>query len=296
MKRLPAILSSLLLSGLLATAVTGCGGAQDGPPGPLSTHFQDSYIAQLGPDKQAAVLEAQNAYNAAKMEKSKADADLSETQLQLDLAVNEEKKSAPSLDSAKKAKAAAEKTADQTRIAAATKDVATAESVAKGAAGRRIYMTDFRNWVKAVQRYTDHNQFWRESQIELAKAKVAQSNNIAPKGFAVAQYEAQEAARAKATGAAKTKAEALKNKAKASREAWLKLQAEADKATGTPANFPDPMPKVEAGIDMTKAATGVNNAGAQTTSSGANVQDPTMGAGSMTTPTTPAPAPTTQPQ
>jgi hypothetical protein len=284
MKRFPAFLSSLVFSGLVATAVTACGGTQDGPPSALSTHFQDSYIAQLGPDKQASVLEAQTGYAASKMEKAKADADLSETQLQLDLANNDAKKSATSLDSAKKAKAAADKTADQTRITQATKELATAETAAQAAIARRQYMTDFRNWLKAIQRYTDHNQYWRESQVELNKAKVAQSNNIAPKGFALAQYEGQETKRAKATGAAKDKAAALKTKAAASREAWLKVQGEADKATGSPNTFPDPMPKVEAGSDMTKGTTGVNASGAQTTTGGQSVQDPTTNSGVNPTP------------
>jgi hypothetical protein len=238
------------------------------------------------------------------MEKAKAEADLSETQLQLDVASNEAKSSTNDLDSAKKAKAAADKSADQTRVAQATKELAAAEFANKAAMARKQYLVDYRNWLKGVQRYTDHNQFWRESQVELAKAKVAQGNNIAPPGFAVAKYEAQETARAKATGASKDKAAALKTKAAASRATWQKLQAESDKAKGTPSNFPDPMGKVENGTDMTQGASGITIGGSGSTTTTPNAQDPTTAAGSMTTPTTPAPttpapttpAPTTQPK
>ncbi len=293
MKRLPAFLSSLLLSGLLATAVVGCGGAQDGPPAPLSTRFQESYIAALGPDKQAAVLDAQTGWAAGKMEKAKAEADLSETQLQLDVASNEAKSSTNDLDSAKKAKAAADKSADQTRVAQANKELAAAEFATKAAVARKQYLTDYRAWLKGVQRYTDHNQFWRESQLELAKAKVAQSNNIAPPGFAIAKFETQESVRGKNTNAAKEKAAALKVQASASRSAWLKLQAESDKAKGTASNFPDPMSKVENGTDMTQGASGITIGGSGSSTTTPNAQDPTtvtpVAPVAPTTPTAPTP-------
>jgi hypothetical protein len=247
MKRLSSLVSSLLIAGVL---LSGCGGPQDPPPTPLSTRFEDKFIAQVAPDKQGGVLEAQTGYNAAKMEMAKADADLSDAKVALEAARNDTKSSANDLDTAKKEKVAADKTADQTRIGQANKDLATAELASKSAKARQQYLQSYTDFLLKVQRYTNENQFWREAQYELAKAKVAQTNNIAPPGFAVAKFDQQEVSRAQRTGKAKDKAASFKQKAAADRDTWLRLQAETDNAKGGKSQFPDPMGNSQAGSTL----------------------------------------------
>ena len=234
-----------------------CGGASDGPPPPLGKHFQDSYIAALPMDQQQDVIKAQSDYNVAQREKAKAEADLRESQLTLDVAKNEAKAAKLDEESAKSNLKAAEASADTNRINDATKARRGAE-LARNAADERVrYYTAYRDWLKRHMRYTEENTYWREAQYELAKAKLAQKNNIAPAGFKYDDYEKQERDRAKRAEGAKRKAEETKNDATSARNRWVVIQNEADKTLGKQSQFPDPMsPKEAPRTDPTVGAGG----------------------------------------
>jgi hypothetical protein len=268
------------------TAGAACGGAQDKPPGPLGRHFDESFIAQLAMDDKQAVIKAQTDFNVAKMEQDKAIADERESKTLLDVARNEQGAARLDEKSAASRKTAADTSADQTRIAAAAKEQAGAELARRAAEQRVKYLESYQRWLHALLRYTQHNTFWRESQQELAEAKLAQSKNIQPKGFRLDDYAGQEADRSRRTVDAKAKADAERGKAQDERTKWLAIQGEADKTLGKKSEFPDPLaPKPEPTGPSTAGGAGYT-VGTDGSSSDQHVpapDDPTK--------TAPAPAP-----
>ncbi len=222
-------------------AGAACGGSSDGPPPPLGRHFQDSYIASQPVDQQGDIIKAQNDFNVAQREKSKAEADLRESQLMVDVARNEAKAAQLDEQSAQSNMKAAQASADTNRINDATREKRGAE-LAKNASDERVkYYSAYRDWLKRLHRYTEENTYWRESQYELAKAKLAQKNNIAPAGFNHDDYVKQEADRSKRSESSRRTAEELRNKAAEARDRWLAIQGQADKTLGKTSQFPDPM-------------------------------------------------------
>src|SRR5438874_1439433 len=121
-------------------ALVACGGSSDSPPGPLSRHFDDMYIAAIPLDQKQSVVQTQNDWSISKMEQAKADADLNETTTQLTIARNEQKQTHLQVDSAVSQKKAAEASADLNRINNAQKDMHNAEDTQKAAQARVKYL------------------------------------------------------------------------------------------------------------------------------------------------------------
>jgi len=231
--------SAIFLSLVLATAA--CGGGGDPGPRPLSTHFQDTYIASISVDQQGEITSTETAYSVAKREQAKADADQREAKVTLDVARNEAKSAKLDESSAKSRVDAARKSADQNRIKESEKEQQAAQ-LSRTAADERVkYYQAYQDWLKALSRYTAENTYWRESQYELAKARLAQKNSIAPAGFNYDAYVQQEAQRNKKTETYRGRADDAKNKAVAARQRWVAIQGEADKILGKKSEFPDPM-------------------------------------------------------
>jgi len=237
--------------------IGACGGPQDEPPKPLSRHFDDMYIAAVPIEEKQAVIKTQNDWSVAKMEKAKADADQNEAGVLVDVAKNEREATRLDERSAQSRKKAAEQSADMTRINEANKEVAGTELARRAADERVGYLEAYRNWLKVQVRGTEHNMYWREAQFELAKARVARSKNIQPKGFVYEEFERQEADRAKKSAGYKDKVERERAKALDARTRWLATQGEADKLLGKRNQFPDPMaPKQVRGTDPTQGSGG----------------------------------------
>ncbi len=235
-----------LVFALALTVMTACGGSSDSPPKPLSRHFDDMFIAQIPLDQKQAVVTSQNDYSVAKMEFAKAQADLSDANAGVEIAKNDRKSADNTVSSALTTKKQADGTADQNRINDAARELRGAELGKKAADKRVKYAEAYRDWLKKHARYAEENMYWRESQFEMAKADIAQKNNIAPKDFTFADYPSQESDRRKRAEKAKENADKERNKASESRQDWLKAQAESDEANGRSSNLPDPMAKVAA--------------------------------------------------
>jgi len=233
------VFSSVLV--VVGSVAAGCGGAQDKPPGPLSRHFDQSFIAGQSLDDKQPVLKAQGDYNAAQMEQAKAEADEREAGTMLDVAKNEQGAARLDEKSAKSRKQAADTSADQNRINDATKELRGAELARRAAEQRVKYLEEYRKWLHVLLRYTQENTFWQESRYQLAQAKLAKDKNIQPKGFKYDDYVKQEQDRAGRTATAKQKADEAKSRALAERTNWLAIQREADKTLGKTSSFPDPM-------------------------------------------------------
>ncbi|HEX2686678.1 MAG TPA: hypothetical protein VHN14_08670 [Kofleriaceae bacterium] len=224
-----------------------CGGASDSPPGPLAKHFDDMYIAAIPLDQKQSVVQSQNDWSVAKMENAKAEADFNESTTQLQVVRNDQKAAKLGVDSAVSNKKSAEASADTNRINQATKDLHTAEDLAKAADERVKYFEAYREYLKTVLRYTQENMYWREAQYELAKAQLGQKNSIAPKGVTYDSFPQQEQERSKRTASAKERVDSGKQRVMSARENWLKAQEIADRENGHPTNLPDPMAPKSAG-------------------------------------------------
>jgi hypothetical protein len=234
-----------LLVALAMTGMTACGGgSSDSPPKPLSRHFDDQFIAQIPLDQKQAVVTAQNDYSLAKMEHSKAQADLSGANAGIEVAKNDRKSADNTLNSALTIKKQADDSADQTRVNDAARELRGAELAKKAAEKRVKYMEAYRDWLKKHARYTEENLYWREAQYEVAKADIAQKNNISPKDFKFADYPAQESERKGRVSKARENAEKERGKASEARQSWLRQQSEADEANGRTSDLPDPMAKL----------------------------------------------------
>jgi colicin import membrane protein len=229
---------------------TACGGASDSPPGPLQKKIDDMHIARIPLDQQGAVVEAQNKWSISKMEQANADAQVQEADSQLHQARNDHKAAKLAIDSAIAAKKSAEASADMNRINTAQNDLRNAESSEKAAKERVKYFEAYQKYLKRFHRYTQENMYWHEAKYEAAKAQIAKSNNIAPKGINLDDFPKQMEERGKRTNSAKEKAEGEKQKAVSARQNWLSLQTAADKATGRTGTLYDPMAPKEGGPTM----------------------------------------------
>lgn len=282
LRSLSGRLAQVVLAGALAAGAAACGGPSDPPPRPLSKHFDDVFLAQVPLEQREAELQAKQAYDRAVLEKAKAEADLKEARVQLDVARNERDAARLDVKSAESRAAAAKQSADMTRVNEADKEVKTAKLAADAADKRYTYLQAYEQWLKKLIRYTEHHAYWREAQYELAQARIAQQNNIQPQGFKPDDYVKQEAERAKKVSQAKDQAEREKATAMGRRKEWLALQGEADKMLGKQSQFPDPLaPEQVKGTDPNMGAGGYT-LGADGTGSDQEVQpvqDPTMNSG-----------------
>jgi hypothetical protein len=208
------------------------------------------HIARSPLDQQGSVVEAQNKWSISKMEQANAEAQVQEADSQLHQARNDHKAAKLQIDSAIAAKKSAEQSSDMNRINTAQNDLRNAEASEKAAKARVKYFEVYRNYLKKFHRYTQENMYWHEAKYEAAKAQIAKSNNIAPKGVNLDDFPKQMEQRGKRTESAKQKAEGDKQKAVSARQDWLSQQAIADKATGRTGTLYDPMAPKEGGPTM----------------------------------------------
>jgi hypothetical protein len=235
--------SKIFAIAVLAVGVqlVACGGSSDTPPGPLAKHFDDMYIAAIPLDQKQSVVTTQNDWSVAKMQNAKAEADFNESNTLISIVRNDQKAAKLGVDSAISNKKSAEASADTTRMNQATKDLHTAEDVAKAADARVKYYEAYREYLKVVLRHAQENMYWREAQYENAKAQLGQKSNIAPKGVSYDAFPKQEQERSKRAASAKDRADSQRGRAQSARENWLKAQETADREAGRSTNLPDPL-------------------------------------------------------
>jgi hypothetical protein len=225
----------------IAVEIAACGGSSDSPPGPLAKHFDDMYIATVPPAGKPDVVQTQQEWSVARMENAKAEAEYAESATQLSVAQNDLKAAQLGVDSAVSNKKAAEASADTNRVNQATKDLHTAEALARAAEARIRYVEAYRAYLQVSLRHAQEVMYWREARYEVAKAQVGQGNHIAPKGVEFDAFPRQEQERNKRVTAAKDRLDGERSRAMSAREGWRKLQDTADREFGRPGNYPDPM-------------------------------------------------------
>lgn len=235
-----------------ASAIGGCGGGYE-PPKPLGAHIDDNAIAAIAVDQQQQVQQAQNDWSLAKRESAKADADLADADTQVQVAHIDQQIAKLAVDAATISKQAADKSADNNRINQSTKDLHNAEDQAKAADQRAKYVESYHDYIGGISRYALENMYWREAQYELAKSQLAQKNNIAPKGVNLDDFPKQEQDRGRRASDAKGAVDQNRQRAMGARDEWMRAQETADRETGHPSSFYDPM----------SAKTGASTAGSQ---------------------------------
>jgi hypothetical protein len=215
--------SKIFAIAVLAVGVQlwSCGGSSDSPPGPLAKHFDDMYIAAIPLEQKQSVVTTQNDWSVAKMQNAKAEADLNESNTLISIVRNDQKAAKLGVESALSSKKAAEASADTNRMNQATKDLHTAENVAKAADARVRYYEAYREYLKVELRYAQENMYWREAQYELAKSQLGKKGNIAPKGVSYDAFPSQEEDRSKRASSAKQRVESERRRAMSVRESWL---------------------------------------------------------------------------
>ncbi|HEX3482308.1 MAG TPA: hypothetical protein VHT91_45140 [Kofleriaceae bacterium] len=231
----------LVPAGLAALLALGACGASDSPPGPLTKHFDDMYLAKIPPAEQPSVVQAQHDWSVARMENATAEANYNESATQLAVAQNDQKAAHLGVDSAVANKKAAEASADTNRINEAIKNLHTAEDMAKAADARVQYIEAYRGYLQVAMRHAQETMYWREAQYEVAKAQLGQTNHIAPPGVEFDTFPKQEQDRRKRTDSAKDRLDSERGRVQSARESWMRAQDTADREYGRPANFPDPM-------------------------------------------------------
>lgn len=217
---------------LICLLLAACGGGGDPGPGPLKHHFDDMHIAAIPLGDKNQVIQAQNDYSVAKMERAKAESDFAETNTQLVVAKNEREQSLLAEKSAASKKKAAEESADLTRINAATAEMRAAELSRKAADNKVTWVKAHREYLKKQLRYTEENMYAAEAKYELSKARLAQTKNIRPKGFAIADYERQYKNRSERAQRAKAVAQREKQKSDTKKKAWQQMNSAAQRAAG----------------------------------------------------------------
>lgn len=236
MRALTGLFAIVCVCHLLAC---GGGGSEDTPPGPLASHFDDMYIADVG--AQDTVVNANRDWSKARFENAKGESDYNAITSQLEIVRNDQRAAKLKVDSAIQNKKSAEQSGDTNRMNQAQKELRSAELTVKAADARIRYYQAYQAYLKVVWRHTQHNMYWKEAQYELVKAQTGQKANKAPKGISYDSFPKQEAERNSKAARAKERMEGEKGKAQSARDAWMKEQQNADAANGTPANWPDPM-------------------------------------------------------
>ncbi|HUS65976.1 MAG TPA: hypothetical protein VMZ28_15595 [Kofleriaceae bacterium] len=225
------MIRTLLFSAALAAAV-GCGGAAEPGPQPLRHHLEDKHVAQVDMAEKQEMLAAQSAYNKAKAEKMKAEADFEDVKTKLELAKNEKKQAAISKDSASTKKESANDSGDNTRINAAMRDDRVAELGMRAAEQRVDTLEAKKSWLEKLIRYTDENTYAAEAKYELAKAKLARNHNISPPGFAMQAFADQYDERSKRAQKAKLISDQKRQKWQEEEKDYQAKKAESDHARG----------------------------------------------------------------
>jgi hypothetical protein len=214
-----------------AALFTGaCGG--ESRPGPLKHHLDDMFIAQIPIAEKQSVIQAQQDYYVAKMERSKAEADLNDAGADLQVAKNQREQAALDEKTAKTRKQNADKSADLNKINAAALLEREAETARRAAEKKVEYMKARREYLKKWVHHAEDLMYAQEARYELSKARLAQSKNIRPRGMVMADYERQAQDRAQYVQRNKPAMDKKKADVDRLRKEWKTLAKQAGIETG----------------------------------------------------------------
>lgn len=224
----PSVLRTCLF---LLVLLPACGGGEP-RPGPLQYTLDDMYIATVPLEEKQVVLQAQNDFAAAKMERATAEAAYNESATELQVAKNELAQAELDEQSAQSRKKAADDSGDMNRMNASAQEVRAAKLAREAAAKKVEYMQAQQVYLKKKLLQAEDDVYGKEARYELTKARLAQANNIRPKGFEMANFQRQSQERSKYAQRSKALLQRDKAKADTLRREWQTLEREAERARG----------------------------------------------------------------
>jgi hypothetical protein len=222
-------------------AVAACGGGET-PPGPLRYTIDDYHLASVQVTEKQPVIDAKQDFDVAQMEHAKAQSDMDELQVKVEVAKNDIDKAVLDEKSAQTQKRVAAKSADMTKRNNAERELLVATLGRKAADAKMGYLKEEREHMKQVLRYTLRNMYAKESKWQQAKAHVAQAKNIRPPGFDLKNFDGQARDRSDEAQRAKSKTDGSMRKAEGKRKDWEKREAEFNTARGLNTQPPEPTP------------------------------------------------------
>ena len=180
-----------LACALLVAGAVSCGGGEASFR--IKYRFDDVLIAGVDPSQKTSVVDAQQRIIVAQQEWQKASHDVEEMKTQTALAQGDLDVKRTVERQAKLESSVAVKTADQNRIGNANRALRTAGLGRTMAQKKVAYMKAKRDYLKWQQKYYKTRVDFETAGYELAKARIAASRNIRPKGFNLQNYINQQA-------------------------------------------------------------------------------------------------------
>jgi hypothetical protein len=218
---------------------SACGGGGPSVGGKLRYTLDEMHIASVPIAEKTAILEAKNQLERARMEQGTHEAQLNDIKLQIDLAQNEEKQAKLAMESAKKEKEAADKSADRTRINNADRELRSSDLGIRASQAKVGYLRAQKEYLEKAIQWGKTAVFAKEARFELEKAKVASSRNIRPAGFNMSDFDKQNRERQDKAEHFKRDADGKKQEADRRRQDWDAKEKEHTSAKGQAVATPE---------------------------------------------------------
>jgi len=205
----------------LIAVVTGLVACAKPAGGPLAHTFDNTRIASVALDSKQAVTQAQQQYDLALSQHGKAD------EAYRDAAVEEDVAEYQAEHAVLVSQLVATRVNDKVQPTTGTAALAR-----KTAEAKVEFMRARREWLRRLESSTFYAVYAAQAKLELERARVAQTNNLAPAGFDLSGFEQQLEQR---TGAALTAAAATQKEqqtAEAKLSAWNELERGFMQASG----------------------------------------------------------------
>lgn len=191
---------------IVAVLLVGCTKPAGGP---LKYTFDNTRIAQVELDQKQSVTAAQQQYDLAQLQHTKADEQYHDSEVEQEVAEYQADHSVlVSQLVAAKLKQGSPATAE------------TAALARKSADAKVDFTRARRSWLEKLSSSTFFAVYAAQAKLELERAKVAQSHNVAPAGFDISSYERQAEERDRAAKDAAAATDQERGFAEAKLQAW----------------------------------------------------------------------------
>ena len=188
--------------------------------GPLAHTFDNTRIASVALESKQAVAEAQQQHDLALLAHGKAEEAYRDSEVEQEVAEYQ-----------------AERTVLVSQLVGRMHDKAqtspeTAALARRTAEAKVEFMRARRDWLGKLSTSTFYAIYAAQSKLELERARVAQTNNLAPAGFDLVSFEQQLEQRDRAARAAAAETETQRQAAGARLTAWNELERQFMQASG----------------------------------------------------------------
>ena len=188
--------------------------------GPLAHTFDNTRIASVALESKQDVTQAQQQHDLARMHHDKADEAYRDSEVEQEVAQYQAAHSILVSQLVGRMHGKAQTGPDTAALARRTADA------------KVEFMHARREWLAALSSSTLYEVYAAQAKLELERARVAQTNNLAPAGFALASFEQQLTQRDSAARAATAEAERQRLAAGSRLTAWNELERQFMQTSG----------------------------------------------------------------